>query len=56
MDDIIIFSKDIEEHLNQVDEILTTLGDPGVTLNLKKCQCFSGSVEYLGHIIQPGRL
>lgn len=35
MDDIIIFSRDIEEQLHHVDEIITTLGDERVTLNLE---------------------
>lgn len=35
MDDIIIFPKDVEEHLQHVDEILMTLGEARVTLNLK---------------------
>lgn len=52
----IIFSKDIDEHIHPVDEILTTLGEARVTLKLKKCLFFSTCLEYLGHIINPGRL
>lgn len=53
MEEIIISWKDIEEHLHNVDEILTILGEAVVTLNLKKCRFFSDSVDYLGHIIRP---
>lgn len=31
----IIISKDAEEHIHHVDEILTTLSEAAVTLNLK---------------------
>lgn len=54
MDDIIIFSIDVEEHIHPLDEILTTLGESDVTLNLKKCRIFSDSVECLGQIIKHG--
>lgn len=56
MDDIIICSKDIEEHLHHVDEIVTKFGEYGFTLNLKKCRTCSDSVANLGRIINPGRL
>lgn len=56
MDDIIILSKDTEEHIHPVDQILSTLGDAGVTLNLKTCSFFIDSVEYLGHTIIPTQL
>lgn len=56
MEDIIMFSKDIEEHLHHVNEIITTLGEAGVTRNLGKCHIFSDSVDYLSYIIKPGQL
>lgn len=36
MENIIIFSKDLDEHIHHIDEILTTLGETGLTLKLKK--------------------
>lgn len=56
MDDIIFFSKDVDEHIHDVDEILTTLGESVFTLNLKKCRFFSDSFDYLGQLIKPRRL
>ena len=56
IDDIIIFSKTVDEHITHVDEVLSALRSSGVTLKIKKCRFFSDSVEYLGHIIRPGRL
>ena len=37
LDDVIIHSKSGGEHIHHVDEILTTLGNAGVSLKLKKC-------------------
>ena len=56
IDDIVIYSKTVEDHLRHVDEIFTALGEAGVTLKISKCRFFSDTVEYLGHIIKPGKL
>jgi RNase H-like domain found in reverse transcriptase len=37
-------------------EVLTLLGNAGLSLELKKCHFFSKTVDYLGHVIRPGRL
>ena len=56
LDDVIIFSKSIEEHLKHVDEVLEILRQAGMSLKLKKCHFFTNSVNYLGHVIGPGTL
>ena len=56
LDDIIIFSKDKEQHLLDIDAILSALKRAGISLKLKKCAWFTTSVRYLGHIIRPGQL
>ena len=56
IDDIIIFSRNAEEHLRHVEEILITLRDAGVSLKIAKCEFFKDTVKYLGHVIKPGRL
>lgn len=56
MDDIIMFSKIVEEHIHQLDDIINTVKKAGVTLNLKKCPLFSNSIDYLGHVIKTRRL
>ena len=56
IDDIIIFSKTVDEHIRHVDEILTTLAEANITLKISKCRFFSETVEYLGHLIKPGKL
>ena len=56
LDDVIIFSKTEEEHINHVDSVLKILRQAGVTLKLKNSEFFKKSVSYLGHTIRPGRL
>ena len=56
LDDIIVFSNTAEEHVHHVREVLTILKEAGFSLKLKKCKFFAKSVDYLGHVIRPGRL
>lgn len=56
LDDVIIYSNSIEEHIDHVDEILTALTEACVTLMINKCSFFSDTVEYPGNIIRPGTL
>jgi len=56
VDDIIIFSNTFEQHLSDVSEVLQILKDAGLSLNMHKCKFFSRTVDYLGHVVSPGRL
>ncbi|CAN8070819.1 unnamed protein product, partial [Agarophyton chilense] len=56
LDDVIIFSQDVEIHLRHVEEILKALQSAGITLKFKKCEWFAGTVRYLGHVIKLGQL
>ena len=56
LDDVIIFSASAEQHVKDVDVVLTRLREAGVTLNAEKCTWFSNEVEYLGHIVRPGQI
>jgi len=56
LDDVIIFSASAEQHVKDIDVVLTELREAGVTLNIEKCTWFSDEVEYLGHIVRPGQL
>jgi hypothetical protein len=42
--------------LAHVAEVLTILRNDGLSLKRGKCHLFSETVEYLGHVIRPGRL
>ena len=56
LDDVIVFSKDTKEHVAHVDQVLTLLRQARVSLKLKKCEFFQPKVDYLGHVITPGKL
>ena len=51
LDDIIIFSKNEEEHLQHLEEIFERLRKAGLKLKLQKCSFFKKHIQYLGHII-----
>jgi Reverse transcriptase (RNA-dependent DNA polymerase) len=56
LDDIIIYSSTLQQHLMDLDLVLGLLRRAGATLKLKKCHFFKDNVKYLGHVILPGKL
>jgi hypothetical protein len=56
LDDIILFSSSIKSHVEDLDKVLSLLREAGVSLRLDKCHFFCRSVNYLGHVIEPGKL
>ena len=53
IDDIIIFSRSVEEHLVHLEEVFRRLRQANVKLNPKKCSFVKQKVEYLGHVVTP---
>ncbi len=51
VDDVVIFSKNTEEHAVHLDNVLRILKDNGLRLRIKKCSFMQPSVELLGHIV-----
>lgn len=51
LDDIIIFSTSLEEHLVALNKIFETLRKANLKLSLDKCEFMKRETEYLGHII-----
>ena len=51
LDDIIIFSKTEEEHLQHLEEIFEFLRKAGLKFKLQKCSFFKKHIQYLGHLI-----
>lgn len=51
LDDIIIFSKTLDEHLERLGEIFKRLSAYGLKLKPSKCSLLKKSVKYLGHIV-----
>lgn len=54
IDDLAVFGNGtLEEHLNQVDEVLHRLNQCNFSLKPKKCHFAVQEVNYLGHVITP---
>ena len=51
LDDILIFSKTIEEHRQVVRDVLQRLQKHGLYVKLSKCEFHCSSVEFLGMIV-----
>ena len=50
-DDIIIYSRSEQEHLEHLEEIFIRLKAAGLKLKLEKCCFFKKHIQYLGHLI-----
>ena len=51
IDDIIIFSKDLNEHLNRLEVVLQRLEEAGLKIRPDKCKMLQREVHFLGHVI-----
>jgi hypothetical protein len=51
LDDILIFSKEKEEHVQHVSKVLKKLQEANIKLKLKKCEFHVQETEFLGHWI-----
>ena len=51
LDDILIYSKTMEEKEVRLHQVLQCLRDHQLYGNLSKCGFFQSKVKYLGHII-----
>ena len=51
LDDIIVFSKTFEDHLQNLQKVLRRLREHGVKLKPRKCKLFRKEVNFLGQIV-----
>ena len=56
IDDILIFSSTLEEHMEHICKVLEHLMAAGLKLKPRKCHFLQQEVEYLGFVITPGGL
>ena len=50
-DDVIVYSKTFEEHIDNVRTVLRRLGEHGVKLKPSKCHMFQKEVRCLGRVV-----
>lgn len=51
LDDIIVFSSSVSQHLKRLEVVLGRLQAEGLNVKLEKCAFFRQEVSYLGHVI-----
>lgn len=51
IDDIIVFSSTVEEHLRRLKVVLQKLREANLKLKPRKCKFFRKELKYLGHIV-----
>lgn len=51
LDDLIVFSKTLEDHEARLIKVLNRLKEYGLKLSPEKCKFFQSSVRYLGHVV-----
>ena len=56
LDDVLIFSNSLEEHLQHLDTALTMLESNDIRLRLQKCWFAKNELEYLGHMVSHAGL
>jgi len=56
MEDLIVPSADVRDGLSRLKLILETSTDYGLSINWKKCQLLKSKINYLGHIVENGKI
>ena len=51
LDDVIVFSKILEEHVARLRAVFEKLKQAGLNLNPSKCEFFRQELTYLGHVV-----
>ena len=51
IDDLLIFSKTEEDHIRDIDSVLTDLGKQNFLVSMKKFEPFQKEIQFLGHMI-----
>lgn len=53
VDDTLVYSPSFDQHLIDLEKVISRVGSVGLTLNIKKCKFALQEVEILGHELSP---
>ena len=53
LDDILLYSKTFEEHIEHIEAVFSRLRNAGLKLKMSKCDFLKREVNYLGHVVSP---
>ncbi|CAF1169236.1 unnamed protein product [Rotaria sordida] len=56
INDIIIYSKNFNEHLKHIEEVCSLLQEANFKLNIEKCEVARTEILFLGHVIKAGTI
>ena len=56
IDDVLVFSKDSNEHKQHLDKVLRCLSRHNLRVKLKKCSFFKSEMPFLGHVLSEGKV
>lgn len=56
LDDIVIYSKDKEDHLKHLKEVINRLSQNNLTVNVEKAKFFCREINFLGHRIKDNTI
>ena len=51
LDDIIVYSKSLQDHIDRLDKVFSILSKHGLKLKMPTCKFFQSSVKSLGNIV-----
>lgn len=51
LDDIVVFGKNLKEHISNLEKVFDRLDEMNLTVKAKKCSFFKPEVQILGHVV-----
>lgn len=53
LDDVVVIGRDFQDHLRNLDTVLSRFGNFTLKLKPRKCHLFQTSIDFLGHKVSP---